>query len=63
MRVLCFSYHQEQLVLLNAYDKPDNYSGGKKKKVDREIEETNKLTQTYYEDFLSNPDQYEKYEQ
>ncbi len=62
LRVLYFSYHGSQLVLLNAFDKPDLYEKGKKKKIDKKIELILKLTKTYYDDFLKNPDHHEKYE-
>ncbi|MFH1890673.1 MAG: type II toxin-antitoxin system RelE/ParE family toxin [Candidatus Kuenenbacteria bacterium] len=54
VRILYFCYTQEKLVLLNAFEKPDLYEKGLKKKVDREINKMLKQTQQYYQDFLSN---------
>ncbi len=62
VRILYFAYHKEKLVLLNAYDKPNLYEKNGKKKVEKEIEVIHKQTQEYYEDFLKNPNRYEKYE-
>lgn len=63
VRVLYFCYKGNQLVLLNAYDKPDFYEGAQKKKIEKEIEKIHKKTQTYYDDFIKNSNNYEKYEQ
>ncbi len=63
IRILYFAYHQEKLVLLNAYDKPVLYEKARKKKIQKKIEDINQQTQIYYEDFIKNPDHYEKYGQ
>lgn len=62
VRILYVAYHGEKLVLLSAYDKPNRYEKAKKRKVDRKIESMHRQVQIYYEDFLSNPTNYEKHE-
>ena len=37
IRIFYFCYHQEKLVLLNAFEKPDLYEKGLKKKIDKKI--------------------------
>lgn len=61
IRVLYFCYLGEKLVLLNAYDKPDLYDKGKKKKIEKIISQKMNETQIYYQDFTKNPKKYEKY--
>lgn len=60
IRILYFVYIQEKLVLLNGFEKPDNYSHGLKKKIDKEIEKSIKLANQYYKDFITNQT-YEEY--
>jgi len=62
VRILYFSYSRKKLILLNAYDKPDLYEKGGKKKIDKEINDVHRVTNQYYKDFLQNPNQYKKYE-
>ncbi len=59
IRVFYFR-HEEKIVLLNALEKPDNYSGDRE---DRKIERELKVTQDYLNKFKLNPKLYEKYEQ
>lgn len=59
---ILYCCHNENLVLLNAYEKPYKYEKGSKKRVDRYEEEKYRETQTYYEDFISNPQNYDEYE-
>jgi phage-related protein len=60
IRVLYFCYHQEKIVLLNAFEKPDLYEKGLKKKIDQGINKILELTQEYYNEFLNNQT-YEEY--
>jgi hypothetical protein len=62
VRILYFCYLGERLVLLNAYDKPDLYDKGAKKKIDKMINEKMSDAQNYYQDFIKNPQNYEKYQ-
>lgn len=61
VRVLYFCYHQEKLVLLNAFKKPSLYQKGKKKAVDKMIKDELNKAKEYYKSFISNPNLYEKY--
>ncbi|KKS53874.1 MAG: hypothetical protein A2445_04530 [Candidatus Jacksonbacteria bacterium RIFOXYC2_FULL_44_29] len=61
IRILYFAYHQEQLVLLNAFEKPELYLKGAKKKIEREIQKILELTDLYYQDFITNPKHYAEY--
>jgi len=60
IRVFYFCYHQEKLVLLNAFEKPDLYEKGLKKKIDKKIIKILKQTKEYYQDFPKNQN-YEEY--
>jgi hypothetical protein len=58
IRVLYFRY-KNQIVLLNAFEKPDSYSTNKDRKI---IEKYYQLTDNYYNQFKINPKSYEKYQ-
>jgi len=58
IRVFYFR-HEDKIVLLNALEKPDNYSG---EREDRKIEQELEITQGYLNKFKLNPKLYEKYE-
>jgi len=58
IRILYFCYHKDRLVLLSGFDKREPYG----KKVERMIKEEYDRAQKYYEDFINNPKNYEKYE-
>ena len=60
IRIFYFCYHQERLVLLNAFEKPDLYEKGLKKKIDKKIIKILKQTEKYYQDFINNQN-YEEY--
>ena len=53
----------QQIVLLNAFEKPNDYEKGLKKKVDRQYEKILIQTQGYYKEFINNPKNYEEYKQ
>jgi hypothetical protein len=61
VRILYFCYFRDKLVLLDGFDKPDRYEKGKKKRIEKMIDEKYNQAQKYYEDFLKNPQNYEKY--
>ena len=61
IRIFYIPYQDKRLVLLNAIVKPDQYEGGKGKKVENEIERVETETEGYYEDYLKKPDNYEAY--
>ena len=61
IRILYFAYHKEKLVLLNAFEKPELYQKGKKKKIDKKVGNILRQTHEYYQDFINNPKNYEKY--
>ena len=58
IRILYFQ-HSSKIVLLNAFEKPDNYDTNK---VRKEIKKHYAITKTYVEKFIKNPNNYEKYE-
>lgn len=60
IRIFYFCYHKEQLVLLNAFEKPDLYEKGLKKKIDKKIIKILEQTKEYYQDFINNQN-YEDY--
>ncbi|MCX6702337.1 MAG: hypothetical protein NTW60_00475 [Candidatus Wolfebacteria bacterium] len=60
VRILYFCYERAMLVLLNAFDKPKIYEKGKQH---RKNEKEYKVTKCFYDDFVKNPNQYEKFEQ
>ena len=60
IRIFYFCYHQEKLVLLNAFEKPDLYEKGLKKKIDKKIIKILEQTKEYYQDFI-NTQNYEEY--
>ncbi len=60
VRIFYFCYHQEKLVLLNAFEKPDLYEKGLKKKIDKKIIKILEQTKEYYQDFIKNQN-YEEY--
>ena len=60
IRIFYFCYHQEKLVLLNAFEKPDLYEKGLKKKIDKKIIKILEQTKEYYQDFINNQN-YEEY--
>lgn len=61
IRILYFCYHQERLVLLNAFQKPALYIKGAKKRVEKEIQKIFEQTNQYYDDFINNSQNYEEY--
>lgn len=61
VRVLYFPYQKRDLVLLNAYDKPERYEKGMKKRVVADIEARHIEAKKYHEDFIENPNQHEEY--
>ena len=58
IRVFYFR-HVDQIVLLNALEKPDDYDTSKER---RKIEKELKITQDYLNKFKTNPKLYEKYD-
>lgn len=60
IRILYFIYYHEKLVLLNAFEKPDFYDKGVKKKINKEIEKILEQTEEYYKNFINNQT-YEEY--
>ena len=60
IRIFYFCYHQEKLVLLNAFEKPDLYEKGLEKKIDKKIVKILEQTKEYYQDFI-NTQNYEEY--
>lgn len=58
IRVLYFRY-KNFIVLLNAFEKFDNYHTTKEKKI---VERYYNITEVYYQNFISNQNKYEKYE-
>lgn len=57
IRVLYFRY-EDKIVLLNAFEKPDNYNTDRERKI---IEKYYNLTNNYYNKFKLNPKNYERY--
>ena len=57
IRILYFR-HEEKIVLLNAFEKPDNYSD---KKTKKEINKHYQITNNYQSKFKQNPTLYENY--
>lgn len=51
--------HRDKIVLLNALEKPENYTG---EREDRKIKKELDITQTYLNKFKINPNLYEKYD-
>jgi len=60
-RIFYFCYYREKIVLLNAFEKPDSYDKGLKKKVEKEYIKSLEQTNIYYNKFIRNPKKYEKY--
>jgi len=58
IRVFYFR-HEDKIILLNALEKPDNYTG---EREDRKIEKELKTTQDYLNKFKANPKLYQKYD-
>lgn len=58
IRVLYFR-HQNQIVLLNAFEKSDSYDTNKERKI---IEKHYQTTNSYYHKFKLNPQNYERYQ-
>jgi hypothetical protein len=58
IRILYFRY-KNLIVLLNAFEKPDNYDTGKER---RAVEKYYKITNNYHQKFINNPNNYEKYQ-
>lgn len=52
IRILYFCYHQETLVLLHAFEKPDYYDKAKKKKVEKEIYLALEQAYNNYQDYI-----------
>ena len=52
IRILYFCYRQSTLVLLYAFEKPDHYEKGKKKKVEKDIRLALERSYINYQDFL-----------
>lgn len=61
IRILYFSFCQEKLVLLNAFEKPELYNKGLKKKIEKQILKIIEQTKIYYQDFIKNSQNYEEY--
>ena len=61
VRILYFPYQLQQIVLLDAYDKPENYTKAEKKKIEKEIAEIHDRAQEYYNDFIRNPKNHEPF--
>ena len=59
IRIFYFCYHQKNLVLLNAFEKPNLYEKGLKK-IDKKIVKILEQTREYYQDFINNQN-YEEY--
>lgn len=58
IRILYFC-HDNRMVLLNAFEKPEHYKTEKeKRKIKKYLNETDE----YYNNFILNPNNYEKYE-
>tara|TARA_Y100000310_G_scaffold327919_1_gene395094 strand:+ start:947 stop:1366 length:420 start_codon:yes stop_codon:yes gene_type:complete len=57
IRILYFR-HKDKIVLLNAFEKPDNYDKNKER---RKIEKQLEVTQEYKDKFELNPTLYEEY--
>ncbi len=56
---LLFFRHNNKMILLNAFDKPDNYkTSAEERKIKRNLDKTNE----YFNIFIKNPKNYEKYE-
>lgn len=64
IRILYDCYNNEKLVLLNAYEKPRLYQRGTSeyRKVIKHIERENDKAKSFYDNFIINPQNYEKYE-
>jgi hypothetical protein len=58
IRVLYFRY-KKFIVLLNAFEKSDNYHTAREKKT---VERYYNITNVYYQNFILNQNKYEKYE-
>lgn len=60
IRILFFR-HQDKMVLLHAFEKPtrEKYTDKEWKEIDSEL----KIGEVYQQDFISNPNSYEEYEQ
>jgi hypothetical protein len=56
---LFYFRHRDKIVLLNALEKPENYTG---EREDRKIKKELDITQTYLNKFKINPNLYEKYD-
>ncbi|MBI2054212.1 MAG: type II toxin-antitoxin system RelE/ParE family toxin [Candidatus Staskawiczbacteria bacterium] len=57
IRIIYF-LHQNKMILLNAFEKPDNYDTRKeKRKIDKQIE----IAKQYIKNYKLNPKLYEKY--
>ena len=61
IRILYFCYHQEKLVLLNAFEKPTLYEKVLKRKINKEITKILEQTKMYYQNFIENNQNYEEY--
>lgn len=58
IRIIYF-LHQNKMILLNAFEKPDNYDTSKeKRKIDKQIE----IAKQYIKNYKLNPKLYKKYE-
>ncbi|MEI7452416.1 MAG: hypothetical protein WCK37_04430 [Candidatus Falkowbacteria bacterium] len=58
IRILYFRY-KNVIVLLNAFEKPDNYTTNKERAA---IEKYYETTNDYYRKFINNPNNYERYQ-
>ncbi len=59
IRIPYFVYRNQLLILLNAFEKSDNYDPNK---LNRYINVKYNETNIYYKDFVKNPNHYEKYQ-
>lgn len=55
---LIYFCHEGKIILLNAFEKPDNYNS---QKVKKNIEKILDITATYHQKYLENKNFYEKY--
>lgn len=62
IRILYFCFNEEKLVLLNVWEKPKLYGKIKRKKEKLKEKKICEITKGYYDDFIKNPNQYEKYQ-
>ena len=61
IRILYFGYMRDKLILLNAFEKPEKYDKKLKKQIESKIANILNQTKIYYENFINNNKNYEKY--